>query len=87
MKKLKYFFVLFVCALSISAFANEKIKCHKEATSIIGLGLDKDQAIKLCRGAKNARDIVDCHKEATSPFGLELDKDQAIRLCQPIIEK
>ena len=81
MKKLKYVLVPFVCALSLSAFANEKIDCHKMATD--KLRLTKDQAVRLCRGAEDAVAIIDCHKMATDKRSLS--KEQAVELCQPVV--
>lgn len=81
MKNLKYVLVLLVCSLSLSAFADAKIDCHKMATS--QRSLTKDQAIRLCRGAEDAVAIIDCHKMATDKRSLS--KEQAIRLCQPVV--
>ncbi len=68
--------------------ASEPLICYAVAWETAqkgGLGLNRGQAITLCSGAANARQVIDCYRIAwghPDEGGLGLNIGQAVTLCK-----
>ena len=91
MKKIKKATLIGIMTLvsSISCFGSDPANCFKDArSSLSGLGLNQENAIKLCSGSADQTTTIDCYKNAKSSiFGLGLNQENAIKLCSGLADQ